>query len=506
MAVGKVWLVGAGPGDPGLLTLKGKEVLRDADTVVYDALIGKGILKFIPDNAKKIFAGKRSGNHYLKQDETNRILLNEALQGKKVVRLKGGDPFVFGRGGEELELLKENNVPFEVVPGVTSAFAVPAYNGIPVTHRDFCSSVHVITGHKKDGSLDNIDFEALVRTGGTLVFLMGVSALRDICEGLCNAGMDKDMPSAVLSQGTTARQIKISGTVSDIPDKCEKAEIPTPAVIIIGKVAALSEEFAWYEKLPLSGVRLLLTRPKESVSELALILREKGAEVIESPSIATVPAEDNADIRENIEKLKDDKFDWIIFTSPAGVRIFFDKILEYGSDVRILSKCRTACIGKGTAKTLLEKGIRSDFIPSKYDGATLGKELNKIIKNGEKLLIPRARIGNKALTDELLRDKDIEITDLPIYDTVYEKPDIDLREAFINGDMDFAVFTSASTVKGFVGEDRDKDYSMVRAICIGRQTEDEASKYGMKTYTSKEATLESLTECVIEAVKRDSSG
>ncbi len=495
MAVGKVWLVGAGPGDPGLLTLKGKEVLRDADTVVYDALIGKEILKFIPDNAKKIFAGKRSGNHYLKQDETNRILLNEALQGKKVVRLKGGDPFVFGRGGEELELLKENNVPFEVVPGVTSAFAVPAYNGIPVTHRDFCSSVHVITGHKKAGSLDSIDFEALVRTKGTLVFLMGVSALSDICEGLLKAGMDKDTPAAVLSRGTTARQKRISGTVSDISGKCKEADIPTPAVIIVGKVCSLSEDFSWYEKLPLAGTRVLLTRPKESQSVLSKMLREKGAEVIESPTIGTEPLKDDREIVNAINDIKRDNYEWLIFTSPAGVRIFFDKLFSLGEDIRILSGICIAVIGRGTSKALLERGIRADFIPSKYDGETLGKELNSHLSGGEKVLIARARIGNNELIRELSKDKDIFITDLAIYDTVYEKTVEDV-------DFDLAVFTSASTVKGFVGDDTDRDYSYVRAICIGKQTAGEAERYGMQTRTASEATLESLVEEIIKAANK----
>ena len=209
---GKVWLVGAGPGDPGLFTIKGREVLLQADVVVYDALISQEILDLIPAQTRRIFAGKRSGHHFLPQEETNRVLLDEALAGHNVVRLKGGDPFLFGRGGEELELLAENGVPFEVVPGVTSAFAVPAYNGIPVTHRDYCSSVHIVTGHRrKDHSID-IDFEALVRTKGTLIFLMGIAALADLCSGLLRAGMDPDMPAAVLEKGTTKEQRRIAGS------------------------------------------------------------------------------------------------------------------------------------------------------------------------------------------------------------------------------------------------------------------------------------------------------
>ena len=272
---GKVWLVGAGPGDPGLMTLRGREVLESADVVVYDALVSPGVLGLIPDSARLIFAGKRSSNHYMKQSETNRVLLEEALKGNNVVRLKGGDPVVFGRGGEELELLVENSVPFEIVPGVTSAFAVPAYNGIPVTHRDCCSSVHVITGHRREGRDYDIDFDALARTGGTLVFLMGIAALHDILSGLMGAGLPGDIPAAVLEKGTTARQRRVLATVSTLEDACAEAKVQTPAIIVVGKVCALAEDFGWFEKKPLSGTRVIVTRPKELSSSLATLLRRE---------------------------------------------------------------------------------------------------------------------------------------------------------------------------------------------------------------------------------------
>lgn len=244
---GKVWLVGAGPGDPGLFTIKGKKVLQQADVVFYDALISQEILDLIPKQARRIFAGKRSGHHFLPQEETNRVLLEEALAGNSVVRLKGGDPFLFGRGGEELELLAENGVPFEVVPGVTSAFAVPAYNGIPVTHRDYCSSVHVVTGHRrKDHSID-IDFEALVSTKGTLIFLMGIAALADLCNGLLDAGMDPDMPAAVLEKGTTKEQRRIAATVATLETACKAACVQTPAILVVGRVCELADTFSWFE-------------------------------------------------------------------------------------------------------------------------------------------------------------------------------------------------------------------------------------------------------------------
>ena len=239
MDLGKVWLVGAGPSDAELMTVKGKRVIEEADVIVYDALVGKGILSMIPTDVELINVGKRAGNHIMVQEDINKVLLDKALEGKKVVRLKGGDPFLFGRGGEELELLIENNIEFEIVPGITSAISVPAYNGIPVTHRDFCSSLHIITGHKKKGEKYNIDFEALVRTKGTVVFLMGIAALGDICSGLLEAGIEKDMPAAVLCQGTTARQRKVVATISTLVDEVERQGVTPPGIIVVGKVCSV---------------------------------------------------------------------------------------------------------------------------------------------------------------------------------------------------------------------------------------------------------------------------
>ena len=498
---GKVWLVGAGPGDAGLLTLKGKQVLSEADLVVYDALVGPGVLNLIPETAELIFAGKRAGNHYLRQEETNRVLLEEAQKGKKVVRLKGGDPFLFGRGGEELELLAENGVPFEVVPGITSAIAVPAYNGIPVTHRDYCASVHIITGHRRaDSSLD-IDFDALVRTEGTLVFLMGISTLPEICEGLLKAGLPADTPAAVLEKGTTADQRRISAAISTLTEECQRRPVRTPAIIVVGAVCALADTFSWYDQRPLAGVRVLLTRPKELSSRLAAMLRADGAEVLELPAIRTVPLEDDSHLRESLEKLSGGGYDWLVFTSPSGVRIFFRKLMEL-SDIRALGGVKIAAIGQGSEKALREFGIRADFVPSVYDGETLGRELRQNCRSGERLLIPRAKIGNEALVEELRKEGKLSVTDLPTYDTVYApSPVIDEKAYLEAGEIDFAVFTSASTVKGFAEAVGETDYSGVKAICIGKQTAAAAEALGMKVRIAEKATLASLTDCLREAVK-----
>ena len=497
---GKVWLVGAGPGDVGLLTVKGRQVLEQAEVVVYDALVSEEILTLIPQTAETIFAGKRSGNHYLKQEETNELLWQEAAKGKRVVRLKGGDPFVFGRGGEELEALIEHNIPFEVVPGITSAFAVPAYNGIPVTHRDYCGSVHVITGHRQEKK-DSIDYGALVKAGGTLIFLMGVAALKEISTGLLQGGMEPDTPTAVLEKGTTAKQRRIVGTLSDIEELCERERIGTPAIIVVGEVCGLSERFAWYEKLPLAGVRVLVTRPVQSGSVLSEMLRERGAQVLELPAISIEAVSDDTALCKSLQTLQNGGYDWLVFTSPNGVNIFFQKLLQY-ADIRALAGVRTAVIGEGSEKALLKYGIKADFKPSVYDGETLGRELASVCKPGGRLLIPRAVIGNPELICELQKKEGLVIEDLPIYDTVYHNSSIlDEKELIENGAVDFVTFTSASTVKGFTAVTGDTDYSQLRAVCIGRQTAAEAKKHGMQVWTAERATLESLTECLIRAVE-----
>ena len=495
--VGKVWLVGAGPGDAGLFTLKGKKVLEDADVVVYDALVGEGVLSMIPEKAERIFAGKRSGHHFLKQDETNRVLFEEAQKGKKVVRLKGGDPFLFGRGGEELELLAENDIPFEIIPGITSAFAVPAYNGIPVTHRDFCSSVHIITGHKRLNRKYDIDFKALVQAKGTLIFLMGIAALPDITSGLLEAGMDPQTPSAVLEQGTTAAQRRISAPLIDLPETCEKAGVVTPAIIIVGQVTDLAEKFSWYEKQPLAGIKVVVTRPKESVSALSAMLREKGAEVLEYPSILISPVKEKEPVMQALQKLEEHWYDWVVFTSPNGVRIFLEELIR-DSDIRSFAGTKIAAIGKGSEKALRGYGLKPDFIPSVYDGETLGAELSRICKGNERILIPRATIGNPELPDKLKEVPGVTIDDVAVYDTYYEtEHPFDIRGDIEKGAIDLAVFTSASTVRGFAESLKGTDITGIRAVCIGKQTKKAAVEYGMVCTTAPKATLDSLVECVV---------
>ena len=496
MKMGKVWLVGAGPGDAGLFTLKGQEVLNKAKVVVYDSLVGQGVLTMIPESARLIYVGKRADRHTMPQEQINEILLEEAQKGYRVVRLKGGDPFLFGRGGEELELLSRNHVPYEVVPGVTSPLAVPAYNGIPVTHRDFCSSLHIITGHKRAGKEYDIDFKALVDTKGTLVFLMGAAALKDICAGLLNAGMDPAMPAALLQKGTTAGQKRIVADVGTLPEEAQRRGVETPAIIVVGKVCALADTFAWYEKLPLEGWKVLVTRPRNRSSRTAELLREKGAEVLELPSIKTVPLKDQGLLHAAMEKME--TYQWMVFTSPTGVEVFFDELKKQKKDIRSLCGVRVAAIGQGTASALEQRGLLADLVPSVYDGDTLARELAEKLGGGERILIPRALKGNENIVP-ILEEKGASVDDIGIYETVYESGRlIDPRKELESGNIDCVVFTSASTVKGFVESTKGADYSGLVAACIGKQTKAAADQFGMETYMSEKATI----SCLIDLVEK----
>ncbi len=497
MMKGKVWLVGAGPSDVGLLTIKAKEVIERADVVVYDRLIGQSIMMMIPERAERIDVGKRAGNHTMPQDEINQLLLEKALEGKRVVRLKGGDPFLFGRGGEELELLAKYQVPFEVVPGVTSAISVPAYNGIPVTHRNCTSSLHIITGHKKKNVPLDINFEALVNTNGTLVFLMGVAALPDICGGLLAAGMASDMPAAILQQGTTANQKKIVATVSTLEEQVNRLGIETPAIIVVGQVCSYGEDFSWYEKMPLFGAKIVVTRPKDRISAISGKLRELGAQVLEIPAIRTIPIRPNPALEKAIESLS--SYDYLVFTSPAGVQYFMEALAAQKKDIRRFSGGKIAVIGQGTEKELKKYGIFADLMPEIYDAAHLGAMIGEDCQDTDRILIPRARIGSKELTEEIEKRKKAGITDLPIYDTVYEKSEfVDERTEFESGNANMAIFTSASTVRGFVQAAQGLDYRKVTAACIGKQTKAAADEYGMRTFVAREATPDALVELAVK--------
>ena len=490
---GKVYLIGAGPGDVGLMTCRGRQLLEQAEVVVYDALVGDGVLSLVPPGAKCINVGKRAGNHTRSQWQINEILLEEALKGQMVVRLKGGDPFLFGRGGEELELLHQNGVPYEIVPGITSAIAVPAYNGIPVTHRDFCSSVHIITAHKKKDQPLDIDFEALVRTGGTLVFLMGVTALGAVCRGLVDAGMDPDMPAAVLHRGTTAYQKRVVATVSTLPEAAAKME--APSIIVVGKVCALAEEFAWAEERPLFGKRFLVTRPRERASELTRRLRELGAEVVELPAIETKPL-----LQAALDGLKDSC--WLTFTSPSAVTAFFRVLKAQRRDVRTLANLRIAALGPGTARELEKVGILPDLVPETYDARGLAKALTRQLQPGDKVFLPCAAGETPALKTLLADLEGVTVEAAPVYEKNGVVPPI-LKPAELLDNHTWAIFASGSAVRGFAAAAGGEDLSQVRALCIGEQTRAQAEQYGMRTQTAETPTLDGLVALAMECGKEE---
>ena len=485
---GTVYLVGAGPGDVGLLTGKGKQLIETADVVVFDRLVSAGILALIPEDTERIDVGKHAGNHPVPQDQINQILLEQALLGKKVVRLKGGDPFLFGRGGEELELLEENNISFEVVPGITSAIAAATYGGIPVTHRDFCSSVHFITGHARAGKELSIDFEALVRLQGTLVFLMSVSTAGRIADGLLQAGMDPEMPSAVIENGTRTNQRTFVQPVSELEKSVKENGVQSPALIVVGKVSSLAKRFSWFDRLPLKGKRFLVTRPEAGESRLAAGLRALGADVTVHPCIRTffirpleIPAADQDGA----------PFDTIVFTSAVGVRSYLEWLLENGQDMRVFAGKKIACIGSATAKALKEYGLIADFVPSVYSGQVLGEEMisSGFVNAESKVLLLRTNLASHDVTD-CLEKAGISYTDIPVYQTdllTWESEDDEQQ-------YDCITFTSRSCVEGFMNGRNPEDNTGLKALCIGEKTAEAAKEAGFDVVVSEKATIDSMLE------------
>lgn len=499
--MGHVTLVGAGPGDPGLLTVKGRQAILDADVVVYDRLVGPEILALMPPKAECIDVGKRSCHHPVPQWRINEILLEKAKEGKRVVRLKGGDCFLFGRGGEELELLAENGVDFTVIPGVTSALAVPAYAGIPVTHRAFASSVHIITGHAKAGGELDLDFDALVRHKGTLVFLMGVSSAPMILAGLQQAGMSADMPAAMVERGTLPGQRKVVATVGTLAQAMQEAGISSPAVLIVGAVCALSDAFDWYDKLPLHGVTVAVTRPRQRAGTLTHRLRELGADVIAYPCIETETIWPNMPVVEALAAIE--QYHWLVLTSPAGVEVLVQLLRAADMDMRSLAHMKVAVIGAGTAKKLEEHGLRADYIPAVYDSAHLAEGLIRLVQEGERVLMLRAEIGAPELP-ELLAQACVSFDDVPVYRTLYRSGrSEEMAQLLADGAIDYVTFTSASTVHGFVNSlPEGTELTGFLALCIGPSTEKAAKAAGMRTITAAHATIEAMLTTLQEEYHR----
>ncbi|HEX3010445.1 MAG TPA: uroporphyrinogen-III C-methyltransferase [Syntrophomonadaceae bacterium] len=501
MRKGIVYLIGAGPGDPGLFTIKGHSLLKEAEVVVYDRLVNSDILSCIREDAELIYVGKASSNHALSQDEINQLLVEKLAAGKKVARLKGGDPFLFGRGGEEAEFVRNHGFDYEVVPGVTSAIAVPAYAGIPVTHRDAASSIAIITGHEKPGKQNSsIKWKELANGADTLVFLMGIENLGFITRQLMENGKSADTPVALVRWGTLPDQEVLTGTLENINHKMEESEFLPPAVTIIGNVVNLRNQLAWVEKRPLWGKRIVITRARTQASALANQLRELGADVIEFPTIKINQESDLSQLHYALSNIE--SYAWIIFTSVNGVDIFFDEMIKFGLDIRCLQGISICAIGPATRESLRKRGIRADIVPSEFRAEGLIEELQKNIKPGQSVLLPRAG-GARAILPESIRDLGAHVSEINLYRAepvsyIGNK----VIDQIVNRQIDLITFTSSSTVHNFVdiiGQENVDKLTDVKIGCIGPITADTARDYGFTVaITAGEYTIAGLVQAILE--------
>ncbi|HEV7919265.1 MAG TPA: uroporphyrinogen-III C-methyltransferase [Thermoanaerobaculia bacterium] len=479
---GIVYLVGAGPGDPGLLTRRAAELLGNADLVVLDALVSKEIVALV--SKQIVYVGKRASAHTLPQEQINQLLIDEAKQGKRVVRLKGGDPFVFGRGGEEAEELRAAGVGFEIVPGISSAIAGPAYAGIPVTHREHSTSLTLVTGHESEGTT-GIDWETLAKSRGTIVFLMGFGNLPLIVKQLTAHGMTDQRPIAVISKATTPQQRTVTGTLADIETKVEG--LPTPALIVVGEVVKLHERLNWFESKPLFGRRIVVTRAREQASELKRLLEESGAQVVQFPTIEIAPPESFESLDRVLVALSD--YQWLIFTSTNGVRAFFDRLHEQGKDARALSGVMIAAVGESTAADLRARGLLPDLVPDRFLSTALLPLLEQD-QRGIRTAVVRAAEGREELIEEL-RKRGGEV-DLGIaYRAVAVTGDAsELR------DLDAITFTSASTVDNFFAAFHGQ--TDAKLVSIGPTTSAALNKHGKEpTAEAAQATVQALHDVVV---------
>ena len=496
---GMVYLVGAGPGDPKLITVKGLNCIGKADVLVYDRLVSPRLLQHAPAGAELIYVGKLPDRHTMKQEEINKLLALKAGQGKIVVRLKGGDPFVFGRGGEEAEVLAAENIPFEIVPGVTSAVAVPAYAGIPVTHRGVASSFTVVTGHEDpEKESSDIDWKALAANPGTNLFLMGMGNLPLIAERLLAEGMAPDTPVALVHRGTEAGQKTLVGTLADIVAKAKEADFRHPAIIVTGAVVMLRDKLEWFEKKPLFGRRILVTRAREQASGFAEQLELLGAETVEFPVIKIAPPADYDPLDAALEKLGE--YSWIIFTSENGVKSFFKRLNEKGKDIRSLQGAKVCAIGPRTREVLGLRGLLVDYVPSEYRAEAVVEMLQGRLKQGEKVLLPRADIA-RALLPQALREMGAEVDNVTAYRTVRGEGNAELlREQLQAGEIDMATFTSSSTVVNLLemlGEGAEGLLDGLAIAAIGPITAATAADRGLKVnIEAQEYTIDGLIEAI----------
>lgn len=517
--LGKVYLVGAGPGDFKLITLKAKECLEKADVIIYDRLANPEFLKLGKVGCEYINVGKAASNHTLPQDQINELLAKKAKENKMVVRLKGGDPYVFGRGGEEGEYLYERNIPFEVVPGITSAIGGLCYAGIPITHRNAASSFHVITGHFKEGSNEALDWETLAKLQGTLVFLMGMSNLETITRELVRHGRLEETPVALISWATRYNQKVVSGNLGDICDKAISEKIKSPALIVVGDVVDLREKLNFFEAKPLFGKRVVVTRTRSQSSGLISKINDLGGKALEFPTIEMQKLEDNAKLRVAIKYIKD--YTCLVFTSPNAVEVFFEALDEAKLDSRSLAHLKIAAIGKSTSLALKGHGVRADIMPPKAVAESLADTLIEELSTDDYVLLPNSMIARDYLAKTL--HEFCKVDEIHIYNTVeafreerrdeenqdqenarrsFELSTSKLLEELDKGKIDYITFTSSSIVHHFVnriGRENLSKLNRTKLISIGEVTSKTLEEYGMKVYKEAQAAnMDELVRCMFE--------
>src|SRR3990167_5762101 len=506
MAKGMVYLIGAGPGAPGLITLKAIECIKEADVVVYDYLANKRFLEYAGKRAEIIYVGKQGGAHTLPQDEINKLIIKKAQKGKIIARLKGGDPFIFGRGGEEAEEIVGAGIAYEVVPGVTAGVAAAAYAGIPLTHRDFTTTVAFITGHEDPAKEDSNIYWDKISTGiGTLVFYMGIGNLEPNMKKLIENGRSPDTPVALIRWGTTSAQETVVGTIADIAEKARAANLKAPAITVVGGVVSLRDKLRWFDKRPLFGKRVIVTRSREQASDFSALLEKYGAEPIEFPTIETVAPKDWKEIDRAIKNLP--KYDWAIFTSVNGVKYFVERLKKHGKDIRELKGINICAIGPATAKAIEDLGIRVDLVPKEYRAEAIIEGLGKNKKKGRRFLLPRALKAREVLPEEIKR-LGCKVDVVSAYRTIKPKEKTDgMRKMLQQKEIDVITFTSSSTVENFVSMFQKGEapglLEGITVACIGPITKDTASVLVIKTDIMPEKyTIPALTDAIGEYFKK----
>lgn len=498
MAVGKVWLVGAGPGDPGLLTLKGARALAQCDVLVYDYLASSAIVGLAPPDCEKIYVGKKAGAHTLTQDEITQLIVDLGLAGRNVVRLKGGDVFVFARGGEEAQALHAAGVPFEIVPGITSAIAAPAYAGIPITHRDHNTSFSISTGHENPlKGYSSLDFAKLANPKQTIVFLMAMGNLAAIMAELRKHGIPGDKPVAIVREGTKPTQETLVATLDTIVAEVERTKFAAPAIVVVGDVVNEREAIRWFDTGPLFGKRVLVTRPAVQADDFSARLWELGAEPIVAPTIAIGPPDDPGPAYAAVDAVR--SYAWVIFTSRNGVDAFFDRLSERGRDARAFADTKIAAIGPKTAEALAARGVRVDFMPSTFINEAVADGMLERTQPGDRVLLFRAQEARDVVPDAL-RAAGRTVADVAAYKThVVDDPELAEKAA----SADIFTFTSSSTVAGFLANVPGAVALSAGKVvaCIGPVTAATARDAGLRVDVIADAfTVEGLVRALGSAV------